>query len=118
MSIYLVLQSTIVNYQHRDLTVPGQTFPGLTKMVLKIHRTCTNTTRPSFTQKRGGGAKLFDLRSNAYTSKEGSVNGGVHIGSYFNKNAYMHKQTTREVGVRIVDRKNLNWCTPFSAVSL
>ncbi len=38
--------------------------------------------------------------------------------SNFNKNAYMHDQTTIEIGVRIVDRKNLNWCTPFSAVNL
>ena len=45
------------------------------------------------------------------------VNGGVHIGSHFNKNAYMHEQTTIEFGVRIVGKKNLNWCTPFSAVS-
>ncbi len=30
----------------------------------------------------------------------------------------MHEQTAIEIGVRIVDRKNLNWCTPLSAVSL
>ncbi len=46
------------------------------------------------------------------------VNGGVRIGPHSNKNAYMHEQTTTEVGVCIVDRKNLNLCTPFSAVSL
>ncbi len=46
-----------------------------------------------------------------------SVNGGVRIGSHFNKNAYIHEQTTIEFGVRIVDRKNLNLCTPFSGVS-
>ena len=43
---------------------------------------------------------------------------GVRIGSHFNKNAYMHEQTTIEFNVRIADRKNLNWCTPCSAVSL
>ncbi len=42
---------------------------------------------------------------------------GVRIGSHFNKNAYMHEKTTIEFGVRIVGRKNLNWCTPFFAVS-
>ncbi len=46
------------------------------------------------------------------------LNGGVHIGSYFNKKLYMHEQTTIEFDVRIMDRKNLNWCTPFSGVSL
>ncbi len=30
----------------------------------------------------------------------------------------MHEQTTIEVDVCIVDKKNLNWCTPFSGVSL
>ena len=43
---------------------------------------------------------------------------GVRIGSYFNKNAYMHEQVTIQFGVHIVDRKNLNWCTPFLDVSL
>ena len=43
---------------------------------------------------------------------------GVRIGSHFNKNAYMHEQTTIEFGVRIVDRKNLNWCTPFFDVNM
>ena len=42
----------------------------------------------------------------------------VRIGSYFNKNAHMHEQTTIEFGVRIVGKKDLNWCTPFFAVSL
>ncbi len=42
---------------------------------------------------------------------------GVRIGSYFNKNAYMHEQVTIQFGVHIVDRKNLNWCTPFLDVS-
>ena len=46
------------------------------------------------------------------------VNGGVLIGSHFNKNAYMHEQTAIQFGVRLVDRKNLNWCTTFSGVSL
>ncbi len=46
------------------------------------------------------------------------VNGGVPIGSHFNKNTYMHEQTTIEFGVRIVNRKNLNWWKPFSDVSL
>ncbi len=44
------------------------------------------------------------------------VNGGVRIGSH--KNAYMHEQITIKFGVRIVGRKNLNWCTPFCGVSL
>ncbi len=43
---------------------------------------------------------------------------GERIGSHFNKNAYMHEQTEIEFGVRIVGRKNLNWRTPFFAVSL
>ena len=45
---------------------------------------------------------------------------GVRIGSHFNKNAYtsIHEQTTIEFGVRIMGRNNLNWCTPFFAVSL
>ena len=42
---------------------------------------------------------------------------GVRIGSHFNKNGYMHEKTTIEFCVRIVGRKNLNWCTPFFAVS-
>ncbi len=42
----------------------------------------------------------------------------VRIASHFNKNAYMHEQTTIEFGVRIVNRKNLNRCTPFFGVSL
>ncbi len=41
---------------------------------------------------------------------------GVRIGSHFHKNAYMHEQTI-EFDVRIVGRKNLNWCTPLSGVS-
>ncbi len=40
---------------------------------------------------------------------------GIHIGSHFHKNAYMHEQTI-EFGVRIVGRKNLNGCTPFSGI--
>ena len=43
---------------------------------------------------------------------------GVGIGSHFNKNAYMHQQTTIQFGVRIVGRKNLNCCTPFFGVRL
>ena len=30
----------------------------------------------------------------------------------------LYEQTTMEFGVRIVGRKNLNWCTPFFYVSL
>ena len=47
------------------------------------------------------------------------VNGDVRIGSNFYKNAYtcMHEQTI-EFSERIVDRKNLNWCTIFYGVSL
>ena len=30
----------------------------------------------------------------------------------------MHEQTTIEFDLHILDRKNLNWCTPFSAGSL
>ncbi len=37
----------------------------------------------------------------------------VLVGSYFNENAYMHEQTTIELGGRIVGRKSLNFCTPF-----
>ncbi len=43
---------------------------------------------------------------------------GVRSGSHLNKNAYMHEQATIKFGVRIVGRKNLNWCTPFFGVSL
>ncbi len=40
-------------------------------------------------------------------------NGAECIGSHVHKNVYMHEQITIEFGVRIGDRKNLNWCTPF-----
>ena len=45
------------------------------------------------------------------------MNGGIRIGCHFNKNAYLHDQTTIEFGVRFVDRKNLSWCTPFFGLS-
>ncbi len=34
-----------------------------------------------------------------------------------NQNAYMYEQPTKECGVRMLDRKDLNWCTAFFAVS-
>ncbi len=40
------------------------------------------------------------------------------IESHFNENSQMHEHTTIEFCVRIMDRKNLNGCTPFPNVSL
>ena len=42
--------------------------------------------------------------------------GGVRIGAHFNKNAYMHEQTTIRFGLRISGRKHINRCTPFLTI--